>query len=45
MPEEDPFASDASSLHAHRERILALGPALIVPGHGPAFRTHEPNPR
>ena len=39
---DDPFAVDNGALHASRERVLALGPAIIVPGHGPAFEpTHE----
>lgn len=36
-PPEDPYATDPQALHASRARILALGPALIVPGHGSAF--------
>lgn len=36
-PLEDPFASDAAVLRASRERVLALRPAQIIPGHGPAF--------
>ena len=36
-PAEDPFAEDRSTLRASRERVLALEPALVVPGHGPAF--------
>ena len=40
-PSEDPYATDPRSLHANRERVLSLGPALIVPGHGAPF---EPRP-
>jgi glyoxylase-like metal-dependent hydrolase (beta-lactamase superfamily II) len=36
-PQEDPYAPDADVLRRSRERILALEPALILPGHGPAF--------
>ena len=36
-PLEDPFAPDAAVLRASRERVLALNPVQIVPGHGPAF--------
>ncbi|WP_285581280.1 MBL fold metallo-hydrolase [Actinoallomurus iriomotensis] len=36
-PEEDPLAEDPAALRASRERVLALRPALIVPGHGAPF--------
>jgi glyoxylase-like metal-dependent hydrolase (beta-lactamase superfamily II) len=36
-PQEDPYAPDADVLAASRERILALTPRLIVPGHGAPF--------
>jgi glyoxylase-like metal-dependent hydrolase (beta-lactamase superfamily II) len=36
-PLDDPYAPDAAVLRASRERVLALQPARIVPGHGPAF--------
>ena len=36
-PAEDPYAPDLDVLRASRERVLALAPALVVPGHGPAF--------
>jgi glyoxylase-like metal-dependent hydrolase (beta-lactamase superfamily II) len=36
-PLEDPFAPDAEVLRSSRERVLALSPVQIVPGHGPAF--------
>jgi glyoxylase-like metal-dependent hydrolase (beta-lactamase superfamily II) len=36
-PELDPYAPDAAVLAEARARLLALEPALIVPGHGPAF--------
>ena len=40
-PAEDPFAADRSILRASRERVLALEPVLVVPGHGPAFVPDE----
>jgi glyoxylase-like metal-dependent hydrolase (beta-lactamase superfamily II) len=36
-PEEDPLATDPAALRASRAAILAAA-AVIVPGHGPAFR-------
>ena len=36
-PADDPFAPDRAQLRASRERVLALEPSRIVPGHGPAF--------
>jgi len=36
-PADDPFAPDRQQLRAARERVLALEPVRIVPGHGPAF--------
>lgn len=36
-PEIDPLAHDQALLEASRRRLLALGPALIVPGHGAPF--------
>jgi glyoxylase-like metal-dependent hydrolase (beta-lactamase superfamily II) len=36
-PDIDPLAVDQSLLEQSRLRLLALGPALIVPGHGPPF--------
>jgi glyoxylase-like metal-dependent hydrolase (beta-lactamase superfamily II) len=44
-PREDPFATDPAALHAGRERVLSLTPALIVPGHGAAFVPHDATPR
>jgi glyoxylase-like metal-dependent hydrolase (beta-lactamase superfamily II) len=43
-PLEDPYAPDAAVLRASRERILALAPALIVPGHGAAFAPDASTP-
>ena len=39
-PEEDPYAPDRDVLARSRDRILALDPTLIVPGHGVAFQPH-----
>lgn len=36
-PLEDPYAEDAAVLRASREQVLALAPALVVPGHGAPF--------
>jgi glyoxylase-like metal-dependent hydrolase (beta-lactamase superfamily II) len=36
-PEHDPFATDAAGLAASRGQLLALRPALIIPGHGEPF--------
>jgi len=43
-PADDPFAPDAAVLSASRARILALA-AVIIPGHGPAFRPDKSTPR
>lgn len=43
-PAEDPLATDLGALHASREAILAVA-AVIVPGHGPAFRPGPGTPR
>lgn len=37
-PLEDPYAVDQQQLDASRERIRALRPILVIPGHGPGFR-------
>jgi glyoxylase-like metal-dependent hydrolase (beta-lactamase superfamily II) len=36
-PEHDPLAEDQALLERSRARLLALSPALIVPGHGAPF--------
>jgi glyoxylase-like metal-dependent hydrolase (beta-lactamase superfamily II) len=36
-PEVDPLAEDQELLERSRARLLALAPALIVPGHGAPF--------
>jgi glyoxylase-like metal-dependent hydrolase (beta-lactamase superfamily II) len=44
-PAEDPYAADPKLLHDNRSRVLDLGPALIVPGHGPPFAVSDSTPR
>lgn len=41
-PDDDPFAVNNVDFHAGRKRVLALNPAVIVPGHGASF---EPTPK
>ena len=41
---EDPLGSDATALHASRERLLAVA-TVIVPGHGGVFRPGDSTPR
>jgi len=36
-PADDPYAPDRDVLTASRRKVLDLGPALIIPGHGAAF--------
>jgi glyoxylase-like metal-dependent hydrolase (beta-lactamase superfamily II) len=36
-PADDPLAEDNDELHVNRDRVLALGPVTIVPGHGAPF--------
>jgi glyoxylase-like metal-dependent hydrolase (beta-lactamase superfamily II) len=36
-PVDDPRADDNDLLHASRERVLALRPVTIIPGHGEPF--------
>jgi len=40
-PATDPLAEDQGLLERSRARLLALAPALIVPGHGAPFAPHE----
>jgi len=40
-PEEDPLGADAAALKASRDLLLSVG-AVIIPGHGAAFRPGEP---
>ncbi|HCB05912.1 MAG TPA: MBL fold metallo-hydrolase [Nocardioides sp.] len=42
---DDPVGMDQEAFHLHRERVLALDPALVVPGHGPAFVPGPDTPR
>lgn len=44
-PAEGPRATDLHSLHVNRERVLALHPVWVVPGHGPAFVPGNETPR
>jgi glyoxylase-like metal-dependent hydrolase (beta-lactamase superfamily II) len=44
-PAEDPFAPDREILRASREKVLALSPMLIVPGHGAPFAPSADTPR
>jgi glyoxylase-like metal-dependent hydrolase (beta-lactamase superfamily II) len=43
-PADDPFAPDRDALRSAREKVLALGPALIVPGHGAPFEPSADTP-
>jgi glyoxylase-like metal-dependent hydrolase (beta-lactamase superfamily II) len=43
-PAVDPLGADQAALERSRERILAVA-AVIVPGHGPAFRPGPDTPR
>jgi glyoxylase-like metal-dependent hydrolase (beta-lactamase superfamily II) len=42
-PDEDPLAEDQETLERSRAALLALKPALIVPGHGAPFRPDQLN--
>ncbi|WP_375503049.1 MBL fold metallo-hydrolase [uncultured Jatrophihabitans sp.] len=44
-PAQDPFAADVAVLKASRDQVLALEPALIVPGHGAPFAPNGSTPR
>jgi glyoxylase-like metal-dependent hydrolase (beta-lactamase superfamily II) len=44
-PADDPYAPDRAVLRASREKVLALRPALIVPGHGAPFAPTTETPR
>jgi glyoxylase-like metal-dependent hydrolase (beta-lactamase superfamily II) len=45
-PPQDPYATDAATLHANRERVLAIPDlVLIVPGHGEPFEPDGSTPR
>jgi glyoxylase-like metal-dependent hydrolase (beta-lactamase superfamily II) len=44
-PPEDPRSTHPAALHAGRERVLALAPVTVVPGHGPAFTPDDGTPR
>jgi glyoxylase-like metal-dependent hydrolase (beta-lactamase superfamily II) len=36
-PADDPYAPDRGRLAAEREKVLALAPSLVIPGHGAPF--------
>jgi glyoxylase-like metal-dependent hydrolase (beta-lactamase superfamily II) len=36
-PQDDPLAQDPRLLRANRDKVLALRPSLIIPGHGAPF--------
>lgn len=36
-PEVDPLAEDQAQLDTSRAKLLAMGPAIIIPGHGAPF--------
>lgn len=40
-PEIDPLAYDQEQLEKSRRAVMALGPVLIIPGHGRAFAPSE----
>ena len=44
-PADDPYAEDREVLRLQRERILALDPTLVVPGHGAPFSVSATTPR
>jgi glyoxylase-like metal-dependent hydrolase (beta-lactamase superfamily II) len=44
-PADDPTGTNNEAFHVQRERVLALNPAWIVPGHGPAFEPNAKTPR
>jgi glyoxylase-like metal-dependent hydrolase (beta-lactamase superfamily II) len=44
-PADDPFAPDRDQLRTAREKVLAMAPVLIVPGHGGPFAPSEETPR
>jgi glyoxylase-like metal-dependent hydrolase (beta-lactamase superfamily II) len=39
-PEVDPLAWDQAGIVHHRHRVLEVAD-VVIPGHGPAFRTHR----
>ncbi len=43
-PDTDPLAEDQQLLERSRRQLLALAPALIVPGHGAPFAPPGPGP-
>jgi len=45
IPVEDPYAPDPALLHANRAGLLAMGPHIVVPGHGAPFEPSDATPR
>ena len=43
-PADDPYAPSRDQLRSQRQRILDLGPTLIIPGHGAPFVPNEETP-
>lgn len=44
-PEASPLDTDHAAFQSSRDRILALNPSIIVPGHGAAFALGPDTPR
>ena len=44
-PAADPRGASEADLHASRSKLLALQPALVIPGHGAAFVPSGQTPR
>jgi glyoxylase-like metal-dependent hydrolase (beta-lactamase superfamily II) len=43
-PADDPYAPDRERLRAQRERVLAMEPTSIIPGHGSPFSPDADTP-
>src|SRR6478736_2706545 len=43
-PADDPFAADRDVLRESRQRVLALRPVNVIPGHGPSFTPDDTTP-
>jgi glyoxylase-like metal-dependent hydrolase (beta-lactamase superfamily II) len=43
-PADDPYAPDRNQLARSREKVLALRPSLVIPGHGGPFRPDAETP-
>jgi glyoxylase-like metal-dependent hydrolase (beta-lactamase superfamily II) len=44
-PGDDTVGTDQVAFHESRDRVLAMNPTVIVPGHGPAFAPTQETPR